>query len=115
MNYICSMEFINAIIQIISKRKLQNIEILDKSLIASKESILTQLYNGIEIGGLKTDEDAIKYLYKSINDENVKKFRQLKSRFKRRLLNTLFFLDVNNKEYETEVQKCYFESNIEYS
>lgn len=109
MNYLRAMEFINDIVHIISKRKLQNIDILDKSLIASKDSILTHFYNGIESGSLKNDEESIKYLYDSVTDDNIKKFRQLKSRFKRRLLNTLFFLDVNNKEYETEVQKCYFE------
>lgn len=103
------MDFLKETVQIITRRKLQNIEILDKTLIASKDSILCKLYEGIADNQIQSDQDAINYLYGKSDDADVKSYRQLKARFKKRLLNTLFFIDVNSKDYDTDVQKYYFE------
>ena len=103
------METLQSLVKIISLRKLSKVEILDKSLISSKGSVLSKFYYGIINNSFQTDHEAIEFLYGIKNEENTKNYRQLKARFKKRLLNTLFFIDVNNKDYETEVQRQYFE------
>lgn len=103
------MNFLKSITQIITTRKLSKIEMLDKNLISNKDSILTKYYDGIINNQIVNDQDAVIYLYGDNDDASLKNYRQLKSRFKKRLLNTLFFIDVNSKDYETEVQKSYFD------
>ncbi len=103
------MDFIIDLVNIINRRKLQNIEILDKSLLSGKGSLFSNFYTGIEQNKINNERDAILFLYGDINDNEIKNFRQFKSRFRRRLINTLFFLDVNSNDYETSVQKYYFE------
>ncbi len=103
------MDFLKSIVQIITHRKISKVEILDKNLISSKDSLLTQLYEGLVDDSFNTDVEAVQFLYGDTSDVSVKNFRQLKARFKKRLLNTLFFIDINNREYETDVQKSYFE------
>lgn len=103
------MEFLQCVVQILTIRKLQKINILDNSLISSEDSILTRFYNGLVGNKFQTDAEAVVYLYGEATDNNIKSYRQLKARFKKRVLNTLFFIDVNSKDYETEVQKCYFD------
>lgn len=103
------METLQSIVKILSLRKLSKVEILDKNLISTKDSILTKFYYGILENEFLTDQEAIEFLYGKNNAGNIKNYRQLKARFKKRLLNTLFFIDVNNKDYETDVQRHYFE------
>ena len=59
-----------------------------------------------------TDEDAATYLYgcKPTDD----KYRQLKSRFKKRLLNTLFFLDINQPA-TSNYNRAYFSCNKDWT
>jgi hypothetical protein len=103
------MDFLKNIISIINKRRLQNIELLDKNLIAAPESVLSKLYEGISNGNIKTDTDAVLHLYEEVTDTNTKNYRQIKARFKKRLLNTIFFLDISNIDYDTDIQKHYYE------
>lgn len=87
------MDTLKQIISVVSRKRISKIEIFDGNLLSTKESKFTQLYDLIEPGHVNTDKEAAELLY---GDENSVNYRQLKSRFLKRLLNTLFFLDLNS-------------------
>lgn len=93
------MEQLKELVNIVNKRKLSQVEILDKSLISRKDTLFSKLYNGIADGIVQTDDDAIDYLYNQTEQAQKERvnYRKLKSRFKTRLLNTLYFIDINNQ------------------
>ena len=101
------MENLIELVQIINKRKLSQIEILDKSLLSRKDTLFSKLYNGIADGIIKNDDDALQYLYG--NDKESTNYRKLKSRFKERLLNTLYFIDMNHTAESDSSKKAYFD------
>jgi len=81
---------LKAIIGLLTKQKIKQIEILSESSKLSEKSRI--LYEGIQAGTITNDDEAAFCLY----GENAKsaKYRVLKNRFKQRLINTLFFIDV---------------------
>ncbi len=101
------MENLKELVSIINKRKISQIELLDKSLISRKDTLFAKFYDGIADGNIKSDEEAIAYLYGG-KDESTN-YRKLKSRFKSRLLNTLYFLDINNSSETDSSKKAYFD------
>ncbi|MCB9034227.1 MAG: hypothetical protein H6553_10350 [Chitinophagales bacterium] len=103
------MDFFIDLLKVISKKKLQNIEILDKTLLSNKDSLYSKFYHGILEDLIKDDNDAVVFLYGDDSETSLNNYRQFKYRFKKRILNTLFFLDLSNKEYNTKIQKDYFE------
>lgn len=82
------------IVKILTKKKIAKIEILDEQTLKQKDSLFGKFYEGLVTGKIETDEEAAKMLY-GVSDSGHAKYRQLKSRFRRRLLNTLFFIDAN--------------------
>lgn len=101
------MEHIKELVNIINKRKLSQIEAFDKSLISRKDTLFSKLYDGIANGIITTDEEAIFELYGSKKD--AVSYRKLKSRFKNRLLNTLYFIDINNNTEVNSSKRAYFD------
>lgn len=84
------MKEIISLINILSKQKIRQINILTED---TGDSKMNALYQGIENGIIKNDEDALRYVYDDVkNQSNLKK---LKERFLKRLYNTLFFIDIN--------------------
>jgi len=84
------LEDIKAIIKLLSKQKVKQIEILSEESKLSEKSL--SLYNGIKEGSITNDDEASAFLYN--DDRNNPIYRVLKHRFKERLINTLFFIDV---------------------
>ena len=84
------MEDIKAIIKLLTKQKIRQIEILSEESKMSEMS--KKLYLGIKDGTITNDEEAAQLLYNT--DAKNAKYRVLKNRFKQRLINTLFFIDV---------------------
>ncbi len=82
------------IVQILTKKKIAKIEILDEQTLKNKDSKFGIFYEALMTGKIASDQEAAKILYGKPEAGNAR-YRQLKSRFKRRLYNTLFFLDVN--------------------
>jgi hypothetical protein len=78
---------------IVTKKKVRKIEIFDDHSLKTKNSKFNEFYEALLNGKFKTDRDASTFLYDCSPTDD--KYRQLKSRFRKRLLNTLFFLDVN--------------------
>ncbi|MFN7117279.1 MAG: hypothetical protein ACK4TA_10805 [Saprospiraceae bacterium] len=93
---------------ILTRKKIARIEILDEQVLKQKDSKFGKFYEGLLTGKIETDEDAASLLYEN-GDTSDAKYRQIKSRFRRRLLNTLFFLDVNTPaaaSYEQAYISC---------
>ncbi len=88
------MKTLLEIAKILTKKKIAKIEILDEQVLKQKDSKFGKFYEGLLTGKIESDEDAAQLLYEKA-DASDAKYRQLKSRFRRRLLNTLFFLDIN--------------------
>ena len=97
------MEDLKAIINLLSKQKIKQIEILSEESKLSKKSF--QLYNGIREGKLTNDDEASLLLY---NDGSQNpNYRILKHRLKQRLINTLFFIDIQQYGKSTyQKMKC---------
>lgn len=100
------MENLKELVSIVNKRKLSQIEVFDKSLISRKDTLFSKFYDAIAEGKIHTDEEAITYLYGSYKEGA--NYRKLKSRFKTRLLNTLYFIDINNAEADSS-KRAYFD------
>jgi hypothetical protein len=92
---------------IVSKKKVRKIEILDSAILDTKSSKFADFYDSLMAGKFKNDRDAATHLYQCSPSHD--KYRQLKSRFRRRLLNTLFFLDLSmpsNSSYDRAYYSC---------
>lgn len=98
--------------KIVTKRKVKKIEIFDEYYLKHKNSKFNEFYNALAANKFKNDRDAATVLYKSTPTDP--KYRQLKSRFKKRLLNTLFFLDVNVPN-TANYERAYYSCNKEWT
>lgn len=81
------------IARVVTKRKVRKIEIFDDHSLRNNKSKFNQFYEALRDAKFKNDREAANALYKCSPTDP--KYRQLKSRFRKRLLNTLFFLDIN--------------------
>lgn len=106
------MKTLIEISKIVTKKRISKIEIFDKSLLNKKDSKFNEFYEGLITEKFKTDEEAAKVLYDSTPLDD--KYRQLKSRFTKRLLNTLFFLDANDPSF-SDYHSAYYTCNKNWS
>jgi hypothetical protein len=93
--------------RIVTKKKVRKIEIFDDHSLKHKNSKFNEFYEALMAGKFKNDRDAASFLYGCPPTDD--KYRQLKSRFRKRLLNTLFFLDVNlpsTSNYDRAYYSC---------
>jgi hypothetical protein len=97
------MEIITQIVEVLSRYKLQEIDVLDNS---DSSSRYTELYRLIKEGKIKTDADAEKHFYGEVKKNNSS-YRAFKSQFLDRLLNTLYFIDTDNPNFN-DFQKTYY-------
>lgn len=77
--------------RIISKKKIRKIEVFDGAALDNKNSKFTEFFDALMADRFKNDRDAAAFLYKCSPTDD--KYRQLKSRFRKRLMTTLFFID----------------------
>ncbi len=94
--------------KIVTKKRISKIEIFDKSLLNKRDSKFNEFYEGLINDKFSTDDEAARYLYDSSALDD--KYRQLKSRFSKRLLNTLFFLDANDPSF-SDYHSAYYTCN----
>lgn len=106
------MQYLLEIAKIVTKRKAKKIEIFDEQSLRYKQSKFVEFYEAITAGKFKSDRDASTLLYGATPKDP--RYRQLKSRFRRRLLNTLFFLDVN-KPNNSDFERAYSNAHKEWS
>lgn len=88
------MENLIEIAKILTRKKIAKIEILDENTLKNNDGLFAKFYEALITERISTDEEAASFLYEN-TDASEAKYRQLKSRFRRRLLNTLFFVDIN--------------------
>lgn len=91
------MKVLKELSSIINKKRVNNIEIIDGNILKRKSNKLNKFYHGLISGQFQDDDDAALHIYGATpNDE---RYRQLKTRFRKRLLNTLFLLEVKNPSH----------------
>lgn len=98
--------------KIVTKRKVKKIEIFDDHSLKHKNSKFNEFYEALLANKFKNDRDAASFLY-SCSPTDAK-YRQLKSRFRKRLLNTLFFLDINLPS-ASNYDRAYFTCNKDWT
>ncbi len=84
------METLKELIGIVNLQKIRQIKLItDEADVPFK---IKQLYDLIATNQIESDEDAMRILY---NNGSSKTYSRLKNRLKDRLINTLFFIDIN--------------------
>jgi len=106
------MKHLIEISKIVTKRKVRKIEIFDDHSLRHKKSKFNEFYEALRNQKFKNDRDAAEYLYGCSPTDA--KYRQLKSRFRKRLLNTLFFLDINTPA-TSSYDRAYYSCNKEWT
>lgn len=96
------------LVYIVTKNKIKSIETLD----TNSSSRLFELYEGVLNGKFKSDSDATEYFFGS--KTKYKSYYKLKTSLKKRLLNTIFFIDAK-KPYYNDRQTAYYECQREWA
>ena len=98
------MKDLISLVKIVNKQKVRRINIISES--SSSTTKIQTLYNGIASGIIKNDEDALTMLYQHQTDRLP--LAKLKSRLKKRLVNSIFFIDVNQPSF-SDYKRAKFE------
>ena len=101
------------IFQIIYRGNPEKIELLDKVVLNNSNSKFAQFYEGLATGKIKNDLEAAQLIYKASPTDP--KYRQLKSRFRKRLFNTLFLLDATDTIAEDENRNRFVQIQKQWS
>jgi len=110
--YLCSMKSLLEISKIVTKKRVSKIEIFDEQTLKRKKSKFNEFYEALQSGKFATDQGAATFLYDTSPTDD--RYRQLKSRFRKRLLDTLFFLDVN-RPAASSYDRAYFTCNKDWT
>lgn len=105
------MDVLNELVYIVGRNKVKGINMKDLYL-NHHSSKLSQFYQGLSDGLFQSDEDARTLIYPE--DQDTDKFRTLKSQLKKRLLNYLFFIDLELPTF-TDRQKAFLECNKQWA
>ena len=98
------MDYLIEMVKVVNKNKTKNIQLIGTSD-AKNKSKMDELYDGLLNGDFSKDAEACEALYKT--DKVNQNYRNLKSKFEKRLINTLFLIDVNDSIY-SGYQKAYY-------
>ncbi|MCB9274396.1 MAG: hypothetical protein H6564_10175 [Lewinellaceae bacterium] len=101
------MKSLKEIVYIVTKNKLKAIELLD----TSKRSRVSAFYEKLANNELETDEDALQYFFPGAADKTP--YRKLKASLRKKLINSLFFLDLKQPSYNDR-QRAYYECHKEW-
>ena len=83
-----------AVARLVTRHKLRKLDVLSAGTPdEAPASKFRELYDALHDGRVRTDREAARLLYDA--EPGDPRYRQLKSRFRRRLYNTLFFVDQN--------------------
>ncbi|MCH8902676.1 MAG: hypothetical protein IIA45_02005 [Bacteroidetes bacterium] len=91
--------------KILSNKRIGKIEVIDSSNNKFHNRKIDTLYQGIVKNKFTTEDEAAEAIYNTSGSHE--KFRQLKSRLKQRIMNSLFFLDVNKPSYPNYIRAYY--------
>jgi len=96
------LDDLKTLVKLLSVQKVKQIEIITED--AEMSPMTRALYEGIKSGDFDSDEDAARKLYNSGPKHAA--YRKLKYRLKQRMLNTLFFIDIQAYS-KSEFQKAH--------
>ena len=102
------MEALRELVQLVTRNKLKSIDVLDFAEDGS--SRLGQLYTIISEGGVETDQEAAEMLYP--DSGSTSGYRKLKNKLRRKLINSLLLVDLNQASYsdrKSAYYQCYKE------
>lgn len=99
------------IAKIVTKKKVIKLEVLDEYVL-KKQSKINEFFEGITGNKFKNDRDAALLLYNSTPQDP--KYRKLKSRFRQRLLNTIFLIEPNQPA-TGDYDRAYFNCQKEWA
>ena len=102
------MQELRELINVVSKHKVKQIEVIGNDFPAN-DSKFRQLYDIVHNGDVNTDIEAASLLYPQ-NNNSKDSYSKLKNRLKSRLINTLFFIDINQPQF-TDIQQAFFNCN----
>lgn len=97
------MEELKALVRVISKNKLKQIELIGKN--NEEDNNINTLYNGIASEKFNSESDAEKFFYGN-NKNSRAYYTRLKRQLKDRLISNLFLID-NNQPNFTQIQRAY--------
>lgn len=101
------MQNLIEIVQLLSARQIKSLEIFHPDTIKDDDSQYAKFYRNIEGGVYSNDEDAARDLYNAPPSD--KRYQMLKSRVRKRLLNSLFFLDMH-PPITTRIGEAHYEA-----
>lgn len=93
------------LVKTITRNKVKNIEVLGNP--GEEGSMVEALYDAISKDKVQSDEDAVRFLYGKNESPKSQAYLRLKGRLERNLLNTAFFVDVNQPMFN-ERTKAYY-------
>jgi len=93
------------LIQSINRNKIAKIEVMGNP--SNYQGKMRRLYDGISNGDFKSDEEAMMALYGEKGERT--NYKKLKYRLEQRLINTVFFIDVNKPSFG-DTQKVFYNS-----
>lgn len=101
------MEFdaLKDLVKTITRNKVKNIEVLGNP--GEEGSMVEALYDAIAKDKVQSDEEAAKFLYGKNESPKSQAYLRMKGRLERNLLNTAFFVDVNQPMFN-ERTKAYY-------
>lgn len=91
------------LVQTITRNKIKSIEVLGNP--GDEKSRTELMYDGISTGKFKSEDDVARHFFKS--DAKDPNYRKLKNKLIRQLVNTAFFIDVNQAAFN-ERAKAYY-------
>lgn len=105
------MQELRELVGIVNRHKIRSLELLGPTLPVSSK--IMKLYHGISSGILGSDEEAIGLLYG--DPEKAKNsYWKLKHDLKKRLLNTLFFID-QKQTRQSAYERAYYNCHREFT
>lgn len=96
------LQTLKELAEVVTRNKVKSIDILSKR---GPETKIWDFYEHILNGSFDSDEEAAKYYYDQ--DSQYPEYRKLKNKLKDKLINSSFFIDVNNPKFNTH-QKAYY-------
>ncbi len=97
------MESLKEIVLFVNKQKTARIEVIGHP--SNYSGKMKQLFDGIVEGKYKTDEETMLDLYG--NKNSLDSYKKLKYRLQNRLINTVFFIDLNKPSFNDSQRAFY--------
>lgn len=101
------MKLLKELARIANLKRVNKIDVFDASSIKGKTNKFNTFYHNLVNQNYESDQDAAADLYNTTLLDD--RYRQLKSRFRRRLLNTVFFINANTPaagKFEQALADC---------